>query len=70
DSRAEGQTLKTIKIKQFSNAHFKLLAALPELGRYQRLGNMTVVVNNQSLIIGPDGKDDLTATEIKAIVGS
>ena len=70
DSQAEGQTLKTIKIKQFSNAHFKLLAAYPELGKYQRLGNMTVVVNNQNLVIGPDGKDDLTATAIKAIIGS
>jgi len=70
DNQAEGKTLKTIQIKQFSNAHFKLLAAYPELNRYQRLGNMRVVVNNQALEIGPEGKDELTDSEVKAILGN
>ena len=71
DNLAEGQkNIKTIQIKQFSNAHFKLLAAYPELNKYQRLGNMRFFINNQALEIGPEGKDELTAAEIKAIVGS
>ena len=70
DNQTEGQNLKTVQIKQFSNAHFKLLAAYPELGKYQRLGNMRILLNNQALEIGPEGKEDLSDAEIGAIVGS
>lgn len=69
DGQTEGQTLKTIQIKQFSNAHFKLLAAYPGLNQYQRLGNMRILVNGQALEIAPEGKEDLTDAELKAIVG-
>jgi len=70
DNQLEGQSLKTVQIKQFSDAHFKLLAAYPELGKYQRLGNMRILVNNQALEIGSEGKEDLTDAELKAIVGT
>ena len=70
DNLAESASLKTIKIKQFSDAHFKLLAASPELVRYQGLGNMRVMVNNQALEIGAEGRDTLTDAEVRAIVGS
>ena len=70
DSQAEGKTLKTIQIKQFSNAHFKLLAAYPELNKYQRLGNMRLFINKQALEIGAEGKDELTDAEVKTILGS
>jgi len=70
DSQAEAQALKTMQIKQFSNAHFKLLAARPELNRYQRLGNLRILLNNQAVEIGPEGKEDLTDAELRAIVGS
>ncbi|MCX6377239.1 MAG: hypothetical protein NTU88_14610, partial [Armatimonadetes bacterium] len=69
DGQTEGQTLKTIQIKQFSNAHFKLLAAYPGLNQYQRLGNMRMLVNGQALEIASEGKEDLTDAELKAIVG-
>ncbi len=70
DNETENRDLKTVKIKQFSNAHFKLLAAYPELNRYQRLGNARLLVNNQALEIGPEGKEDLTDTELKEILGT
>lgn len=71
DSQSDGQKdLKVVQVKQFSNAHFKLLAAYPELNQYQRLGNMRIVVNNQALEIGDKGKEDLTDAEIKAIIGN
>ena len=70
DNLAESASLKTIKIKQFSDAHFKLLAASPELVRYQGLGNMRVMVNNQAIEIGSEGREDLSDAEIKSIVGN
>ncbi len=70
DNLAESADMKTVKIKQFSDAHFKLLAASPELVRYQGLGNMRVMVNNQALEIGTEGRDTLTDAEVRAIVGS
>lgn len=69
DAQVEGKNLKSIQIKQYSDAHFKLLAAYPELVRYQRLGNMSIFVNNQSVEIGDTGKEDLSDTEVKAIIG-
>jgi len=69
DAQVEGQKLNTVQIEQFSAAHFKLLKAYPELARYQRLGNMTIFINNQSVQIGPTGKKDLTDAELKAIIG-
>ncbi len=71
DSQADGQTkLKTIQIKQFSNAHFKLLQAYPDLNKFQKLGNMRVFVNGQVLEIGDTGKEELTAAEVKEIIGA
>lgn len=69
DNLAESTDLKTVKIKQFSDAHFKLLAASPDLVRYQGLGNMRVMVNNQAIEIGSEGRDTLTDAEVRAIVG-
>lgn len=69
DAQVEGKNLKSIQIKQYSDAHFKLLAAYPELVRYQRLGNMSIFVNNQSIEIGDTGKEDLTDAELKEIIG-
>ena len=69
DAQVEGKTLKTVKIKEFSDAHFKLLKAFPELARYQRLGNMNIFINNQSVVIGDAGKEDLSAAELRAIIG-
>lgn len=70
DAQVEGRNLKTVQIKQFSNAHFALLKAYPELARYQRLGEMSVFLNNQSIEIGATGKEDLSDAELKAIVGT
>lgn len=70
DAQVEGKDLKVIKIKQFSDAHFKLLKSYPELTKYQRLGNMSIFINKQSVQIGTSGKEDLTDAELKAILGT
>lgn len=57
-----------IKIKQFSDAHFKLLKAYPKLSQYSTLGNVRLVLeNNQGIEIGPEGKDNMTDDEVKSI---
>ncbi|MHB0998596.1 MAG: VIT and vWA domain-containing protein [Armatimonadota bacterium] len=68
DARVDGMNLKSIQIKQYSDAHFKLLNAYPELIRYQRLGNMSIFINNQSVEIGESGKEDLSDAELKSIL--
>lgn len=70
DVQAEDTNLNTIQIKKLSDAHFRLLAAYPELSKYQRLGNMRILINNQAVEIGDQGKEELTDEELKAIIGS
>lgn len=65
DARYESQN--AIKIKSFSRAHFQLLEANPELKQYSKLGEVTVVINGNAVEIGSDGKDILTAEELKSI---
>jgi len=60
---------KFVQIKQFSDAHFQLLAKYPKLAQYSTLGNVRLVLeNNQGIEIGPQGKDKLTDAEAKAIL--
>ena len=54
-----------VQIKQFSDAHFRLLKAYPRLTQYSTLGNVRLVLeNSQAIEIGPSGKDQLTDKEI------
>lgn len=58
-----------VKIKQFSDAHFKLLANYPKLSQYSTLGNVRLLLsNNRGIEIGPDGKDKLTDREISELL--
>lgn len=66
---AKYQTQHMYKIRQYSEAHFQLIEAQPELRKYSTLGDLTVIVNGNAVQIGPEGKDKLTRDEIKAIVG-
>ena len=54
-----------VKIKQFSDAHFKLLARSPKLSQYSSLGNVRLLLeNNQGVEIGPEGQEKLTDEEL------
>jgi Ca-activated chloride channel family protein len=58
-----------VQIKQFSDAHFKLLKAYPKLSQYSTLGNLRVILeNSQALEIGPNGMDTMTDAEIRALL--
>lgn len=60
---------KFINIKQFSDAHFKLLSKYPRLSQYSTLGNIRLVLeNNQAIEIGPNGKDSLSDKEIDELL--
>lgn len=54
-----------VKIKQFSDAHFKLLNRYSKLSQFSTLGNIRFMLeNNQGIEIGPEGKEKMTDEEI------
>lgn len=58
-----------VQVKQFSDAHFKLLRAYPRLAQYSTLGNVRVTLeNSQGLEIGPEGKDTMSDKEIEELL--
>lgn len=60
---------KFVQIKQFSDAHFRLLREYPKLSQYSTLGNVRLVLeNNQAIEIGPEGKDSLSDAEVDALL--
>lgn len=62
---------KFVQVKQFSDAHFKLIALLPKVAQYSTLGNVRVVLENgQGIEIGPDGRDKMDEAEINKLIGS
>ena len=63
------RTQQLYKVRQFSRAHFQLLEANPELGKYSAIGEVTVVVNGNAVQIGAEGQEELTPKELKAILG-
>jgi len=64
------QKQKLIKIQAFSDAHFALLKAVPSLAAYSSVGDELIVrVNNNAIQIGKDGKEQLTAAELKDLTG-
>jgi len=56
---------KFVQIKQFSDAHFKLLKAYPKLSQYSTLGNLRLVLDNSNAVeIGPEGKESMSDDEM------
>ncbi len=59
---------KAMQIKQFSDAHFKLLKAYPKLAQYSTLGNVrAILANNNAVEIGPKGQETLSDAEMKSL---
>ena len=58
------------QIQAFSDAHFALLKAAPELAAYSSVGDELIVrLGSNAIQIGKAGKEKLTAAELKEIVG-
>jgi Ca-activated chloride channel homolog len=61
---------KFVQVKQFSDAHFKLIKLIPKVAQYSTLGNIRVVLENgQGIEIGPDGSEKMTDKEIDELTG-
>jgi Ca-activated chloride channel family protein len=61
---------KVLKVQALSEAHFQLLKAVPELNRYAAVGDEVVLnVGRIAVQIGKEGKETLTAVELKEITG-
>jgi len=70
DQRVGAKT-PTVNIQRLSDAHFQLARASAEARRYLALGdNVTFFMNGQAIVVGDQGKTRLTASELKAIVGT
>ncbi len=68
DSEYEGK-LETVKVERFSQAYFKLLSRLPEIGKYLALGdNVIFLLNRQAIEISNQGKTDFTESELKKLL--
>ncbi|MCK4428021.1 MAG: VWA domain-containing protein [candidate division Zixibacteria bacterium] len=68
DSEYEGK-LETIKVERFSQAYFKLLSRLPEIGKYLALGDKVIfLLNGKAIEISDQGKADFTESELKALL--
>jgi Ca-activated chloride channel family protein len=68
DTEYEGK-LETIKVERFSQAYFKLLSRVPEIGKYLALGDKIIfLLNGKAIEISDQGKSDFTESELKALL--
>jgi len=68
DSEYEGE-LETIKVKSYSDAYFKLLSKVPEIGKYFAMGDKVIfLLNGKAIEISDQGKTDFTESELKALL--
>lgn len=58
------------KIQAFSPAHFALLKANPSLAAYSSVGEEVIIrIGSNAVQIGKEGKESLTAAELKTLTG-
>jgi Ca-activated chloride channel family protein len=67
DTEYEGKP-ETIKVERYSQAYFKLLSQVPEIGKYLALGDMVIFsLNGKAIEISDQGKTDFTESELKTL---
>jgi Ca-activated chloride channel homolog len=68
DTEYEGKT-EPVKVQRFSEAYFKLLGRVPEVGKYYALGDQVIfLLNGKAIQIGDEGKTDLTEPELNSLI--
>lgn len=61
---------KLVKIQAYSDAHFALLRGVPDLAAYSSVGECVIVrLGKNAIEIGAEGKDKLTAAELRDLTG-
>ena len=69
DQSYDAKKNKLTAIKAFSDAHFALLRAVPQMGIYSSVGDNAIIrVGRNAIQIGKTGRDSLTNAEVKEIV--
>jgi len=55
-------------VERYSQAYFKLLSQVPEIGKYLALGDKVIFsLNGKAIEISEQGKTDFTESELKAL---
>jgi Ca-activated chloride channel family protein len=68
DTEFEGKT-DPVKVKRFSEAYFKLLDKVPEIGKYFALGDDVIfLLNGKAIHISEEGKTDFTQSELNSLL--
>ncbi|MGB7062543.1 MAG: VIT domain-containing protein [Candidatus Zixiibacteriota bacterium] len=69
DSEYEGK-IEAIRVKNLSEAYFKLLSEVPEIGRFLALGDEVIFfLQGKAIHISDEGESDFTAAELKSLLG-
>jgi Ca-activated chloride channel family protein len=69
DSEYEGK-IEPIKVKILSEAYFKLLSEVPEIGKFLALGDEVIfLLQGKAIHVSDEGKSDFTVTDLKALLG-
>lgn len=70
DNTFDPKKQNVTKIQAFSEAHFALLKAVPALAAYSSVGEEVIIrIGANAVQIGKEGKETLTAAELKALAG-
>ncbi len=68
DTEYEGK-IEPVKVQRFSEAYFKLLDRVPEVGKYYALGDEVIfLLNGKAIQIADQGKTDFTETELNSLI--
>ena len=68
DSEYEGK-IEAIKVKNLSEAYFKLLSSVPEVGRFLALGDEVIfLLRGKAIHVSDEGKTDFTPGELKSLL--
>jgi Ca-activated chloride channel family protein len=68
DTEYEGK-VESMNVKRFSEAYFKLLDKVPEVGKYLALGDEVIfLLNGKAIHISEEGKIDFTPSELNSLI--
>jgi Ca-activated chloride channel family protein len=69
ESEYEGQ-IEALKVKNLSEAYFKLLDRVPEIGSFLALGDDVIfLVHGKAIHVSDEGKTDFTSSELESLLG-
>ncbi len=68
DTAYEGK-VEPVKVKRFTEAYFKLLGKVPQVGRFLALGDEVIfLLHGKAIHISDEGKSDFTPSELRLLL--